>query len=406
MKLLWLYMLAYLILPIIGECFIWYTDMKISAGTVTLQLIINNSIFVLVLIFTAYIIQKYKNPKAKIIKLYNYSYANIVFKQAIVLFIFLSIIIFVLGGYKILFGLANRGAIRVSLGIFGPLHALSLSYLPVVIIIFVSVIYIHLSKIDQQKVKKKLIIIYSFTIILGILSGYKSVALGLMIPGFVILYFNNFGIKRFLFFLVIAVIILTVFTSLVRGVSISEGFAFMIYRATTMTAYGTIGVWNEFQNGTSLHNIFINFIGMLGKKIASLVLGLSPTEPEFLKTNLSRLITYMVYPDKEGALAGTVNVTVTNFGHAIYLLGNKFYIIYAIIMGIVIGLVIRAFKKFIIKGQPLKASLIGLYFFAVIIPSINSGGIFKLISFPIFIYFIFAFIVAKYFLKKRISYAI
>ena len=398
-------MLAYLVLPIIGEYVIWFTGVGVSAGVVTSELIVHNSIFVFVLVITAYFVQKYKNPKGEIIELYGYAYAKRVFNQAIVLFIFLSFIIFVLGGYKILLGLADRGEVRVSMGIFGPLHALSLSYLPVVIMVFVSVIYIHLSKVNKQRLRKKLIIIYSFAIVLGVLSGYKSVAVVILIPGFVILFYDSFGVRRFLLFAMLGIVVLTLFTSLVRGVSVSEGFTFMAYRTTTMSAYGTIGVWNEFQNGVSLHDGFINFVGMLGKKTASIVLGLSPNEPEFLKTNLSRLITYTVYPDKDRALAGTVNVTVTNFGHAIYLLGYRLYVIYAFTMGIIIGLVMRALKKYILKGYALKASLVGLYFFSVIIPSINSGGIFQLISFPVLIYFISAYIVVRYILKRR-KYAI
>ena len=401
MKLLWLYLFAYLILPIIGELSIYITGIHISAGAVTYSLIINNIIFVVIIIISAYLVQNYRSINISLIRdIYSYRDVNRIFKSTIILLLLCSFIIFTLGGYKILLDLANRGEIRISLGVFGPLYTFALSYLPVVLIIYSSVVYIHSSKKVQKKLKKKLILIYVFAVILGIFSGYKSVALELMIPGFVVLFVNNFNIFKMLMFIFFSFIILTIFTAFVRHEDVVSSFYFLIYRMTTMTAYGTIGVWNQFPHGVSLTDVFINFTGMLGQKLSSFLLGLSPHDPEFLKTDLSRLITYIVYPNTEGALSGTVNVTVTNFGHAIYIFGRTLYIFYAFIVGLIIGLVIRAYKKYIVKGYPLKASLTGLYFFAVIIPSINSGGLFKLFSLPVFIYFLLSYIVIITFLKR------
>ena len=399
MKLLWLYLMAFTILPIIGEITLLELNIHISAGDSSLALILNNIIFVFIMLSSAYIIQTYKPTLICTKRNFNYNWVNRVFIRSIIVFSILLLIIFILGGYKILLENMNRGEVRSGLGIFGPIYTLALSYLPIAIIVYVSTIYIHLDKKKQRYLKKKLILIYSFTILLGILSGYKSVAVVLMIPGFTVLYLNNFTIQKLIFFSIIMSIILVLFTALVRHIGITEAFTFMIYRITTMTAYGVIGVWSHFPEPASLSDVLINFLGVFGEKISSLLLGISPHDPEFLKTNLSRLITYMVYPDAEGALTNSVNVTVTNFGHALYICGKNFYYFYAIIMGIIIGLSIRAFKKYIIKGYPLLASIVALYFFAVIIPSINSGGIFMLFSIPILVYFILSYFILKYIIQ-------
>lgn len=404
MKLLWLYLLAYLILPIIGEINLFVNNTSISAGIVTFDLIFHNVVFVIIILVVAYLIQSYKNVKISGTDIiFDYNYANKVFKNSIKLLFIFSLIIFILGGYKILFGLANRGEIRISLGIFGPLYTLVLSYLPVVVIIYSSVVYIHLNKKIRKKLKKKLIVIYSFAIVLGVLSGYKAVAVTLMIPGFTVLYVNNFNIYKLLILIFLGFIILIFFTAYVRHENIIKSFYFLIYRMTTMTAYGAIGVWNLFPHGVSITDILTNFLGMLGQKLSSLILGISPHNPEFLKTDLSRLITYKVYPNTRGALSGVVNVTVTNFGHAIYLLGKSLCVFYALIMGLILGVIIRIYKKYILKGYPLKASLAGLYFFSVIIPSINSGGLFKLLSLPVLIYFLLAYLIVKIFLKRNMK---
>ena len=400
MRLLWLYMGAFLIFPIIGEYLILSTNIHISAGVVTDNLIIKNIIFVTIILLMSYFIQNYRLPK-QILLNKLVSNENIIYNRIITIMAISAFLIFIFGGYKIIFHLADRGQVRAGLGILGPIYTLLLSYLPIALIIYASVIYMHATKKIQKLIRKKLIIIYMFAIVLGVISGYKSVSVVLMVPGFVVLYFDNFKVFRMIIFLSMIVFVLTLFTALVRDVDIASAYAFLIYRATTMTAYGTIGVWNEFPHGVSVYDGFVNFLGIFGEKIASLLLGISTHEPEFLKTNLSRLITYKVYPDTSRALANSVNVTVTNFGHALYLFGKTFYPFYALIMGIIIGLTIRAYKKYIIKGYPLKASLVGLYFFAVIIPSLNSGGIFMLFSLPVLIYFFGTYIVLRYFVKRK-----
>lgn len=401
MKLLWLYLMAYLALPIIGEVSLWYLDIHITAGDPSLGLIYRNIIFVLIILILSYYLQKSKRT-TKQIRYFDYAFSKRVFLHAIIILLFLLFLIFVMGGYKIIFGDLNRGEVRSGLGGLGPLFTLALSYLPIAIIVYVSTVYKHIALETKQKLKKKLIIIFGIAILMGVVSGYKSVAVTLMIPGITVLYFDKLTFGRLMKISAFVVILLILFTTLVRHIGISEASGFFIYRITTMTAYGTIGVWNHFPDAASFSDILINYIGIFGAKISSMLLGIPQDDPEFLKTNLSRLITYMVYPATREALDNSVNVTVTNFGHALYLFGRNFYFIYAIIMGTVIGLLLRQFKKYVLEGYPFSASLIGLYIFAVVIPSINSGGVFQLISIPVLIYLLFTYFIVKYLIQGKI----
>jgi len=71
-------------------------------------------------------------------------------------------------------------------------------------------------------------------------------------------------------------------------------------------------------------------------------------------------------------------------------------------MGLITGLTFRSLKKYILKGYALKGALVAAYFFNIIIPSINSGGIFMLISLPALIYISIVYLVLKNILKRRI----
>jgi len=171
-----------------------------------------------------------------------------------------------------------------------------------------------------------------------------------------------------------------------------------------MSAYGTIGFWNTLGNvDTPLSDILINFMGSLGSGISSMLLGMETNNPEFLKTNLSRYVTYLVYPLKDRALAGSVNVTVTSFAHSIFVFGKVFFVFYAAIQGFVIGFIIRGIKISTLRNFPLKTALFSVYFFYVIIPMLNSGDIYMLFSLPVIVYMFVTYFFIKYLLRAKIN---
>jgi len=402
MRLLWLYLAAFLLLPIIGESVIYLTGLEISAGKVTFDLILNNIIFVITIIIVALFISNYKVIRYKKREYYSYKYTNRIMRKIIIILILTTLFIFIVSGYKFLFLSEARGDIRVSLGLLGPFYTVFLNYIPVLLITYASVLYVYTDK--KKKLYKKLIIIFLLMILIGIFSGYKAVAISLMIPGFVVLYFDNFNLKRMFVFILFSLLILTLFTALVRDMPIIQSFGFLIYRLTTMTAYGTIGVWNQFNGMISLHDLLINSTALLGNKLASYVLAVSQHDITFLKTSLSRLITYLVYPNVAGALSDTVNVTVTNFGDAIYLCGKNLYLYYALFIGLIIGFTIRGFKIYMQKRLPLKTSMMAVYFFSVIIPSINSGGIFTLFSLVVIVNLVICYLIGRYIIQKKFTF--
>jgi hypothetical protein len=399
MNLLYLYLGTFLILPIIGEIVIYMRGITISAGEVELSLIINNIIFLLIIFLTTSLILNYKLKSFKINEYFKYSYSNLILKRIMFILFLITLFIFVTSGYDFLFKSIARGDTRVSLGFIGPFYTVFLNYVPILLITYASIIYVY--SFNRNKLRNKLYLCFLFLLIIGIFSGYKATAISLMIPGFVILYYKSFNFKRLSFFILITLIVLTLFTSLVRDIPITNSFNFLIYRLTTMNAYGTIGAWGQFDNSISLNDFGIYSTSVFGHKLSSYILNVSEQDVLFLKTSLSRFVTYLVYPDTEGALAGTVNVTVTNFGDAIYLFGKQLYVVYALFIGMVIGITLRLFKKYMQRRLPLKLSMISVYFFSVIIPSINSSGLIGLFSLPVIVNLIITYVIGRYFIQIR-----
>lgn len=401
MKLLWLYLGAFLCLPIFGELGIYSFGITIEPGTVDIQLIISNIIFILIFMMSAYFTLVFRS-KHIVTNHYNcYSYTNNIMNNSILLLVLINIFVFIFSGYDFLFNHIQRGQIRIHLGVVGPIYTVLISYVPVAIVIYISIIYKN--TIKKEKLRRKIIFIYGLIFLLGVFTGYKSTSLTLLIPGIIVLYLNDFNIKKMLIFIILSFFILALLTSLVRDMPVDKAFYFVLYRLTTMTAYGTVGVWNEFNSHVSINDFMIYISHILGNKLSSSVLNLPTDSVEFLKSQLSRLVTYLVYPNTQGALNDSVNVTVTNFGDSIYLLGKKLFIFYALIVGILTGYIIRNFKRNIIQNHPLKASLFGAYFFSAILPSINSAGLTILISLVTFTNIIIVYTLL-YFLKYRFRF--
>lgn len=404
MKLLWIYLLAFLLLPAIGEIIVYSNDIILGeVGTVSIELILYHLIFVFIVIIATYFTSQYKRDSIIIKDEYSQKELENIFFKSIVLMFILTIVLFLMSGYKIIYGLEDRGEIRVNLGVLGPIHTMILSYWPVSILTYTSVLYYHSSKEIQGILRKRLILLYLFPFFIGFLSGYKAVSISLLVPGLVILYLKSFNFFKLLIFSLITIFILTLFTVFVMDYSIYESFNFIIHRATVMSAYGTIGFWNTLGNiSASSSDLFADFMGSFGETIANSLLGFELHSKESLKINLSNLVTYLVYPATDRALAGSVNVTVTAFAHSIYIMGKELFVFYALIMGTIIGLTIKNIKKCITLNMPIKTSLYSLYFFYSIIPALNSGSIYMLFNLPMFVYLTITYFFIVYFIKRTV----
>lgn len=380
-------LLLYLALPVIGQIFILNTGAQVSAGDVSTELILSNIVFCSIVYASAYLIQK----RGRYVRVgeFNLNYERIISRAKFLLLI-AGLITFYVGGYKALVLGVNRGEIRLTLGAFGFLYNwMVIFFVPAVI--FLSVLVYRDS---IYKKRKDIITIVVLGVLCGISSGYKSTVVFIFLPTMAFVFFERLKIFYLLLIGGIGFLFLVFTTSIVRSVDFFTAYDFLLNRLTVMTTYGTIGVWEHFKNGAGIDEASKLILGLFGNNITTSILGASKDSVEFLSTNLSRKITYLVYPDSYGALKGTVNVTVTSFGEAVYMFG-RLYWVYAILSGVVIGLTIRKIKKSYFNCSPILLICSSLYFFIVILTWINSGNVFKLISLPTIFWIVFTGVVLK-----------
>ncbi len=377
---------AFVGLPVLGEILLFFLGRDISSGQVTAGLVIANFIYAITVILC---FSWFSRKRVSLYKLPPLDSDLGVMRRLFILMLIVCSLVFLISGYKFLFMSAYRGDLRVSMGWYGPFYAWMIRFLAPVSLLLATLVY--LLSVRKTKLKFYYITIWLLVIFTAIFTGYKSVIVMSLLPALSLIFYHRSLIRIGLILLPIVLLILIFSTSTVRGISFFDAYQFLIYRLTSMTAYGAIGVWEHFRNGEEFKEVIKLSYGVFGNSVTETLLGHSRNTVEFLSTNLSRLITYLVYPDKEGALAGTVNVTVTNFGEAVYMFG-RFFWLHAIFAGVVAGLVIKRFKVNLNRGKLINSCMWLLYFFTILLPWFNSGNVFILVSLPTIVWLLMTWV--------------
>ncbi|MCJ8161549.1 O-antigen polymerase [Acinetobacter zhairhuonensis] len=396
MQLLILIIAAYLFMPVIGELYLLLSGDMVVAGDVTWQLFVNNLIYALIVFSIVFFL--YLKKEINLISFLPSTKDTRSLRRMLVIMIIFCCFVFIFSGYDYLFKGQNRGDIRVGFGPLGFLYKWITIYATPLIILLTTIIFITNKKIS----KKICYVIYFLGVLSAFFTGYKFVVIFTLIPVFLLLFYKKNIIKVVLYITPIVLVILTFTTRQVMNYSsYNDAFYFIIHRMTVMSAFGTIGVWNYFANGVDIDQSSKLLYNLFGNTISEHVFGLKFNSVDVLDSNLSRKITYMVYPNWEKAISGTTNVTVTNFGEAVYILGS-FYWIYAIFSGVIISFFLNKIDLFIYKGDILRTCMYYIFTAAVILSWLNSSSFLTLFSFPVFLYMIMSYCFLKFILNTKI----
>ncbi len=397
MKIMRLYLMAFLLLPLIGCCMAYFSADAIEGYAVTSDIVIKYTIHTSIIIIIVFLFTRKRIQLESLDNRISLRTAKkILTRVNIVLFLILFIIIYIAGIPVFVHGV-NRGVVRSTLGLFGPIYTLLNHYIVIALVILVSVLYI-LSNYKKQ-IKKQLILSFILVFLCALATGYKSPVVTLLVPGIAFLLYNK-SIFRFVPYALLGVLLLVFTTMMVRDIPFDLAWFFLKHRVFYLTNAGTIGVYYELGNVATWEEISFQFMSIFGKKITTFVTGISEHSVEMTKLKLSTYISYLIYPDTEGVLNGAGNLTVSNFGEAVFFFGKRFYFIYSIFAGLFIGNLLRSINKNIDKGNILKVVLFATFFFSAIIPWINSSDFFGLFGLPTLVYFSMVYWVIKWVLGR------
>lgn len=308
---------------------------------------------------------------------------------------YMAIISFVLSGWQIFAGV-SRGVVRVNLGMFGWLVTFINSYgMPGMFSL--AVVYYYFFSSKDRRNKKLFWQIVFFALLIAIMKGGKSsIVVACFAP---LLQYSPLLKKKQL-------ILLGIFGGLSiiaigmreMNMNFNQAFNYNIYRATSLSTYGTMCVWDLCPDGAD--TAYLTLWGSLGRQLTSFLTGIDSHSVEFLDYSLARKITYLYYGNAEGALSGTVNLTITSFGEMVFWLGRRYYFIFSSLMAIfVYCLTIKVFQTR--AYRTIKTNILfTIYFATVFIGWLNSASISSLFGLTTLCYLLLLNMMLRYVVIK------
>lgn len=394
MKLLFLIVLAYLVMPIIGLFTVYLDNISLVAGDVTKELIIFNMVFVSI-ILTILSVFFFRVKLSSGFASSNKDYRTL--KRVAVIMTVVCLIIFYMSGYDYIFRNINRGELRVSFGAFGFINKWLTIYVVPLLLALVTLI-----KLSNKFKTGMYLYVYFLGFLSALFTGYKFVVVLVFIPSLIIIFYNKNIIKISLYISPVVLAILTFTTKMVMHFeNYKDAFNFLLHRMTVMSAFGSIGVYNQYPTGADWRESHYLLYSIFGNNLNNYFFGIDFNTIESLETNLSRKISYLVYPAWDKALSGESNVTVTNFGEAYYIFGYNFWI-YACICSVVTYFMFYKINYHAKKGNRIAFLLYLIFFVAVILSWFNSSSFFILFSIPVIIYMIMSYLLLILILRSKI----
>ncbi len=389
--------MAFLLLPLIGCYMAYFSADAIEGYAITSDIVIKYTIHTSIIIFFAFLFTRKGIQLESLDNRISLSKAKKTLTRInIILFLILLIIIYIAGIPVFVHGV-NRGVVRANLGLFGPFYSFFVKYLIAASIILVGFIYSFIR--EKKEIKNKVLLSFFLVFLCALGTGYKSPVVTLLIPGVSFLLYRT-SIFKFIPYAFLGLLFLIFTTMMVRRIPFDLAWIFLKHRVFYLTNAGTIGVYYELGDMASWDEMSFQFMSIFGKKITTFVTGIPEHSVEMTKLKLSTYISYLIYPNTQGVLNGEVNLTVSNFGEAVFFFGKRFYFIYSIFSGLFIGNLLRSINKNIDKGNILKVVLFSTFFFSAIIPWINSSNFFGLFGLPTLVYFSLVYWIIKWVLGR------
>ncbi|WML88573.1 O-antigen polymerase [Thiothrix subterranea] len=373
-----------------------YTQQEPLIGLVAdIELLINFSIYTLILsvfllTFKSNIRVRYKRSTLK--SLISES------KKILAATLICFFIVFFFSGIHTLTGTLDRGEVRVHAGAIGPFYAFTLKYLmPALSCITALFLY------AQNKIKLA-IIVYLILIINGFMTGSKAGTTFIMLST-ACYFWPKFSLTKKSIAIALSAAFMVgshIFFS-DQQLDIEQSINYNIARSTTVAAYGAVGSW-EIVKTHEIETVATILNSLFGRQITTFIFNLLGEVSNPIYWDMGKLVTYTYYPAWERAEAGTVNLTLTIFSDFIFYFG-KLWVIGLFIFMLFFYAIVKKMVYFLENGKIIFGTIFFVYINMTLLPAINSGGFFQLLSLPVIIYYSLLLIILKYFLLKSQNHA-
>ena len=303
---------------------------------------------------------------------------------AAVLAVEMAILIFSLfgvGAIHVLTGELDKSDLRSQLGSLGALAYLSRDFLAPSCFAVLAFVY-HRSATRGKADTLLLGICFLLTAMNGGVWGFRAAAVLLVTPGLMFLV-PKLGPLRAIACCVGAFAVFTLFSMLFQQLSFSLAAATVGIRASLGTGNSAWKLWDLAVSHNTFPPYWPTLFTALGGRLAS-VLGVYQRTQVDVSTqyDYTALTTLLVKNFDANTDAVMSNVTGTVFGEGVFALGTRWYWVYSILAGLIVGACRVGLDRAVDAGRPVLSALLATYFITSVFTWLNAGGLVALLQIP------------------------
>ncbi len=292
--------------------------------------------------------------------------------------LFLVMLMFGFGGYKVLLGEVSKGEYRTSLGQFGAVAYIITKWIAPALFAYLCAIY---SRVPLARKKMTgLLVVALLMVISGMTWGFKTTSIAMIMPGLIILTWNA-GlyslIKYLIAFVAFTLISFYIFDS-TEKIIVADALQLLWARATIIQGDVSWYLWSQWTESGLNYNYWKTLPVFIGDKLWTLFTGVGRENMyEWILSHYGLLLTYAVGYPPLGIMDGH-SVTGTPFSEGLIAGGVIGMIGFGLLAGVIVGFTYVRIVTHLSNNREVWASLWSVYFVFAVFPWINAGEIVQL----------------------------
>lgn len=288
--------------------------------------------------------------------------------------VFLLFLLFAAGGINVLLGQVSKGEFRTTLGGLGGISYLITKSLTPAMLAYLAIVF---QDADRTWLNKALLLAnFGVGGLIGLCWGFKTAALWVVLP-FLLVHFWKISFRRFLAFVGIsaASIVAAAYLFDRTDESFTVVLALLLMRVTVLQGDVSWGIWDSLQARESFPDYLPTLLPVIGDQLFALTTGITKDNyAVWVDHHFDLLLTKLAGYTLDEVAAGQ-SITGTPFAEGVVAVGSPYYLIFALIAGVLSGMNYNVIASAVEQRRPILAAVSTTYFCFFLWPWLNGGGI-------------------------------
>lgn len=290
----------------------------------------------------------------------------------------LTVMLFAVGGVRVLTGEVGKGEFRATLGGFGALTYWITKFFVPVLLAYLAAIYLS----ARKNVQNKLLMAASFaaTFVLGLTLGFKTSSIFVLMPAIILLNWRVSFRKVMAYGLIFAVITFGTFVWFDRTQETAGTiFTTLVVRATVLQGDVSWYVWETYVSGKPLPEYGRTLLAVFGDRVFSLLTGYTRDHQyEWVMHHYDFMLTWIIGNPVWAIIEKGHNVTGTPFSEGVIAAGWPGILFFGVFSGVLVGMNYNIIRSALERNRPVTAAIGATYFLFGTFSYLNGGGVVQL----------------------------